>query len=86
MARNPSSSLLVSLTRLLLLIVPLLMGIALFELLVRLTGFDVNPNPNWRYHPVLGWSQEPNGRFDYLKDAIPDPDMNAIFRDAASAT
>lgn len=25
----------------------------------RLFDIDYNPNPNWRYHPVLGWSQTP---------------------------
>ena len=49
-----------------LILVPLLMGVLLFEVMVRIAGTDVNPNPNWRYHPVLGWSQEPDARYDYL--------------------
>ena len=45
-----------------------LLGVLGFELLARLLfpGFDINPS--WRYHPVLGWSQVPGGRFEYDLD------------------
>jgi hypothetical protein len=45
-----------------------LLGVVLFELGVRILspGFDINPS--WRYHPALGWSQVPSGRFDYEVD------------------
>jgi hypothetical protein len=39
-------------------------GLLLAELICRLIAVDYNPNPNWRYHPVLGWTQEPGGRYD----------------------
>jgi hypothetical protein len=42
------------------------MGVFIFECLVRIVGIDVNPNPNWRYHPILGWSQQPNARYEYV--------------------
>jgi hypothetical protein len=29
---------------------------------------DHNINPFWRYHPVIGWSQVPNKRYDFKMD------------------
>lgn len=52
--------------RLSLLLVPILTGVLIFEVLVRVVGVDVNPNPNWRFHPVLGWSQNPSAEYDYV--------------------
>jgi hypothetical protein len=54
--------------RLCLLLVPVLTGVLIFEILVRVSGTDVNPNPNWRFHPVLGWSQTPGAQYDYFVD------------------
>ncbi len=36
----------------------LLLALAAFEGICRLAGVDFNPNPNWRFHPLLGWTQE----------------------------
>jgi hypothetical protein len=51
--------------RLLLMAASLLVGLGLVEGLVRLSGVDYNISINWKYHPLLGWSQTPNGRYDY---------------------
>ena len=53
---------------LLLVIVQVLIGVALFEAVVRIFAIEYNINPNWNYHPVLGWSQVPNAKFDLLAD------------------
>jgi len=53
------------------LVVPLITGVFLFEVLIRISGIDVNPNPNWRFHPVLGWSQNPGAQYDYEVDGEP---------------
>ena len=66
MDRKTTESQFVLVLKLALFLVPLLTGVLLFEVLVRIAGVDVNPNPNWRYHSVLGWSQEPNGCYDQL--------------------
>ena len=42
----------------------LLVGVALFEVGVRALRIDYNLSPNWRYHPVLGWSQVPGASYD----------------------
>jgi len=60
-----TSKLIVAL-RLSLLVVPLITGVLIFEVLVRIAGIDVNPNPNWRFHPVLGWTQNPSAQYDYV--------------------
>src|SRR6185369_12345965 len=51
--------------RLLLVAGSLLVGLALVELAVRLSGIDYNISINWKYHRLLGWSQTPNARYDY---------------------
>ena len=53
------------------LILPLLIGVAAFELLCRVADVDFNPNPNWRFHPVLGWTQEPGMVYDIVIDGEP---------------
>lgn len=58
-------------TRLSLFLFPLLIGVVGFEILIRMTGTDVNPNPNWHYHPVLGWTQTPNTRYQYVVSGEP---------------
>lgn len=45
-----------------------LLGVVIFEVAVRLLLPAININPSWRYHPVLGWTQVPNGRFEYDLD------------------
>lgn len=40
-------------------------GVILFEVLVRLLHFDASININWKYHPVLGWTQPPGGHYVY---------------------
>jgi hypothetical protein len=45
--------------------VAVLVGVLLFEVVVRLARIDANLSPNWRYHPILGWSQVPNGTYDF---------------------
>jgi hypothetical protein len=37
----------------------------LFELTVKVLGIDYNLSPNWKYHPVLGWSQVPGAAYDF---------------------
>ncbi|GAB4109202.1 MAG: hypothetical protein Kow001_08930 [Acidobacteriota bacterium] len=54
----------------------LTLGSVLFALLLvefgwRILDVDYNPNPNWRYHPVLGWTQEANKTYDVLIDGSP---------------
>ena len=49
----------------------LLVGVALFELGVRAAGLDYNLSPNWKFHPVLGWSQVPNGTYDVVMQGRP---------------
>ena len=68
---------------LLLLCGSLLVAVALFEIGVRLSGLDYNLSPNWRYHPVLGWSQVPNGSYDVAVEGRPvHVSFNALgFRD-----
>jgi hypothetical protein len=41
-------------------------GLGLFEIGVRVAGIDYNLSPNWKFHPVLGWSQVPNGRYEVV--------------------
>ena len=53
---------------LLALLAPLILGVALFEMLCRIGDVDFNPNPNWRFHPVLGWTQEPSKVYDIVID------------------
>ena len=53
---------------LLLLVVTLILALGLFEGVSRLVGVDFNPNPNWRYHPTLGWSQERDLVYDTTID------------------
>lgn len=55
-------------------------GLAIFSVIfavvcveagIRLLGIEVNINPWWNYHPVLGWSQVPNGQYDSKYDGEP---------------
>lgn len=55
----------------LLLSVSVLVGLGLFEIGVRAVGFDYNLSPNWKYHPVLGWSQVPNATYDVVIEDRP---------------
>jgi hypothetical protein len=41
-------------------------GVAFFEAGFRAAGLEFNLSPNWRYHPVLGWSQVPDGSYDFV--------------------
>jgi hypothetical protein len=50
------------------LIIPVLLGVALFEVVCRVVDVDFNPNPNWRFHRLLGWSQEPAKVYDITID------------------
>ena len=50
----------------LLVLVSLILGIGLFEISVRILKVHHNINPFWRYHPIIGWSQVPNLRYEYL--------------------
>jgi hypothetical protein len=54
-----------------LLAVSLAVGVGLFELVVRAADIDYDLSPNWRYHPVLGWSQVPNGSYEFVRDDRP---------------
>jgi hypothetical protein len=58
-------------SRLLLSAGSVLFALLLVELGWRILDVDYNPNPNWRYHPVLGWTQEPNKIYDVLIDGSP---------------
>src|SRR6185503_14679621 len=49
----------------------ILVGIALFEVGVRAAHIDYNLSPNWKYHPVLGWSQVPGGSYDVVIQGRP---------------
>jgi hypothetical protein len=57
-------------TRFLVLSVLLSLAIAFlaFEILCRFWEVDFNPNPNWRHHPKLGWSQDPGKVYDIVVD------------------
>jgi hypothetical protein len=68
---------------LLLLGASVLVGIALFEVGVRALGIDYNLSPNWRYHPILGWSQVPGASYDVVVQGRPvHVSFNALgFRD-----
>ena len=46
----------------------MLVSVALFEGAVRAACIDSNQSPNWRYHPVLGWSQVSTGSYDIVVD------------------
>jgi hypothetical protein len=65
-----------------------LVGIALFELGVRLVPVDYTLSPNWRYHAVLGWSQIPDASYDFVLDGRPvHVSFNSLgFRDVAHET
>ncbi len=54
-----------------LLFASVVVGVALFEVAIRATGIDYNLSPNWRYQPVLGWSQVPNGSYDIAVEGRP---------------
>ncbi len=53
------------------------LGVLVFELLVRLLSPNMNLNVNWRYHPVLGWSQVPGAQYDY--EPIPGKKIHVEF-------
>ena len=42
----------------------LILALAAFEGVCRLAGVDFNPNPNWRFHSLLGWTQERSVEYD----------------------
>ncbi|HMC56037.1 MAG TPA: SGNH/GDSL hydrolase family protein [Gemmatimonadaceae bacterium] len=69
--RHALIALLRSRANLILLVSSILVGIALFEVAVRLVGIDYNLSPNWKFHPVLGWSQVPNGKYETLLNGKP---------------
>jgi len=56
---------------LVLLCASLVVGVGLFEVVVRASGKEYELTPNWKYHPVLGWSQVPNGRYDFTLGGRP---------------
>ena len=56
------------LPRALLVLVSLILGIGLFEISVRILKVNHNINPFWRYHRVIGWSQVPKTRYEYVLD------------------
>jgi hypothetical protein len=47
------------------------LGVALFEAGFRAAELEFNLSPNWRYHPVLGWSQVPDGSYDFVLEGRP---------------
>jgi len=68
---------------LLLLCCSLVVGVSLFEVVVRASPFDYNLSPNWRYQPILGWSQVPSASYDFtLNGRAVHVSFNALgFRD-----
>lgn len=48
-----------------LVIISIILAVLIVELTVKLFNIGVNININWEYHPILGWSQTPNGQYDY---------------------
>lgn len=40
--------------------VSLLLVAILLEVGLRVVGYDVNPSPQWRFHPKLGWTTDPD--------------------------
>ncbi len=46
------------LPKLVLFALTLVLGVAMLEVVCRFLDVDFNPNPNWRFHAVLGWTQE----------------------------
>lgn len=69
--------------KLTLLLVSLLLALALAEAGLRLSRYDINLHPQWRFHPSLGWvvdpqtssidSVQPTG-FRHSKAALPKPE------------
>ncbi len=49
----------------LLFLASLALSLLAFEIGVRFLEIDYNPNPNWRFHPRLGWTQERGITYDY---------------------
>lgn len=49
----------------------LLLALLAFEVAVRLVGVDFNPNPNWRFHSTLGWTQEKSMEYQITVDGDP---------------
>ena len=43
----------------------LVLALASFEVACRVIDVDFNPNPNWRFHEALGWTQEISKQYDY---------------------
>lgn len=74
----------ISRANLFLLFASVLAGVALVEIAVRIFRVDYTLTPNWRYHPVLGWSQVPGGTYDGIVDGRPvHVSFNSIgFRDS----
>ncbi len=66
--RKASNSLRDWLVRACILLVTLVLCVGLFEIGCRLVGVDFSPNPVWKFHPVLGWTQEPGKVYEYLVD------------------
>ena len=48
----------------------LVLSLLAFEIGVRFLEIDYNPNPNWRFHPRLGWTQERGMTYDYQPGGI----------------
>ncbi len=49
-----------------LVLLSLIVAVGLFEILYRILKPNYNINPFWRYHPVIGWSQVPGAKYDYV--------------------
>ncbi|RKZ76141.1 MAG: hypothetical protein DRR19_28845, partial [Candidatus Parabeggiatoa sp. nov. 1] len=45
--------------------ISIVIGVLIVELTVKMFNIGVNININWESHPILGWSQTPNGQYDY---------------------
>jgi hypothetical protein len=45
--------------------VQILICLIIGEIVVRIWAADISLNPNWKYHPILGWSQIPNSKYEY---------------------
>ena len=66
-----ANKLLVRLGTVLLVVGGIAVGLGVIEIAVRVAKIDYNLSPNWKFHPVLGWSQVPNARYDATLDGRP---------------
>lgn len=71
--------------RLLFVLILAFIGLLLFEVVARYTFPEFNLSNNWKYHPVLGWSQVPGGNYDYEQEGrTVHVEFNSLgFRDVA---